>query len=166
MRHLTPLKHDHLGWLKEWRNNPDIMRWFRQDRLLTEESQETWFKSLSRLDVHFMMVESGSPYGYCCLKGIHPTHRSAEFSVFSTIPRPRNYYALKELFNHGFYDLGLHRIYSDVIEGNSALKLYKHMGFREEGRNVKIYWKEGAWVDSVNIAMLKEDYEAPSSRGR
>ena len=158
MKHLRPLILEDVVWLQKVRNLPDQKMWFRQPHQLTLEDQIKWFQN--RDGHHFVMVQDYNLVGYCYLRGIDPTHRDAEFGFFTF---PKNIWIakmmLQELFDYGFYDLGLHRIHSDVISGNPAHELFKRLGFRDEGINRSIYWKEGQWVDSYNIAMFLEDYE-------
>ncbi|TFY75485.1 hypothetical protein EWM64_g8525 [Hericium alpestre] len=59
----------------------------------------------------------------------------------------------------GFEGLGLHRLALGVFETNeSAVAVYKKVGFVEEGRNRKAVWIEGRWWDVILMAILEDEY--------
>jgi RimJ/RimL family protein N-acetyltransferase len=39
-----------------------------------------------------------------------------------------------------------------------ALSCYKKVGFVEEGRRRKRFWREGEWSDVLEMGMLEEDW--------
>ena len=159
------MDYNDLKWLMVERNKPRIMRWFRQSLPLTMKDQADWWINLKSTDKYFIIADRNlSPAGFCCLYKHDKYHKSAEFSIFTVEDTNLGYFAMKELLDYGFNTMGLNRIYSDVLEGNPALKLYEHLGFKNEGCMRKMYFKDGKYQDSMIIGILKEDYESLGCR--
>ncbi|RKU44359.1 hypothetical protein DL546_000444 [Coniochaeta pulveracea] len=60
----------------------------------------------------------------------------------------------------GFRRAGLHRIELGTWSFNqNALKLYRSLGFTEEGRNREAIWFDREWHDIVNFSMLEGEWE-------
>ena len=59
-----------------------------------------------------------------------------------------------------FESLNLHKISLEVLATNTrAINLYKKLGFVEEGRKRDEVLKNGVYVDSVIMSILKDEYE-------
>ena len=73
--------------------------------------------------------------------------------------------AVAELLEFGFAHLGLHRIWACCLPANPAsARVLEKVGMRREGyrlRNLKIH---GEWQDSVQFAMLAEEWETRHRR--
>ncbi|KIK69565.1 hypothetical protein GYMLUDRAFT_33940 [Collybiopsis luxurians FD-317 M1] len=69
--------------------------------------------------------------------------------------------ALRFFIDHTFRELGLHRVVLGVMASNiAARKVYKKVGFVEEGVQRKANWANGEWQDAISMAILDEDWEA------
>ncbi|EMC91444.1 hypothetical protein BAUCODRAFT_152703 [Baudoinia panamericana UAMH 10762] len=63
------------------------------------------------------------------------------------------------MLEYGFMELGLHRIELRVYSFNEkAIKLYRKIGFKEEGRLRKTYFRGGQWYDIILMAVLEEEW--------
>lgn len=63
---------------------------------------------------------------------------------------------------HGFRQLGLHKINSDILAPNTgALTAHERNGFVREGCLRDDCWREGRWVDRVLLSLLRREYQAP-----
>ncbi|KAE9404065.1 acyl-CoA N-acyltransferase [Gymnopus androsaceus JB14] len=69
--------------------------------------------------------------------------------------------ALRFIVDYSFRELALHRVNLQVLGHNAAaIKLYKKVGFVEEGVQRKAGWSDGKWQDVIWMAMLDEDWAA------
>jgi RimJ/RimL family protein N-acetyltransferase len=60
---------------------------------------------------------------------------------------------------YGFDKLNLRRIYLEVLASNErAIKLYRSLGFVEEGRLRQAAWQSGNFVDVILMGLLIEEY--------
>ena len=68
-------------------------------------------------------------------------------------------FATKEMLNHAFYNLNLHRVELTVLDDNSrAINLYEKVGFVKEGTKRQCNFKQGKFVDMHMYSMLREEF--------
>ena len=68
--------------------------------------------------------------------------------------------ALRVLLRYIFTELNLHRVSLGVFEYNPrALRSYEKAGFRMEGRQRKLYEREGRRWDGIVMGILREEWE-------
>jgi len=68
-------------------------------------------------------------------------------------------YAVKSILDYAFKDINLNRVELSALENNErAIGLYKKMGFKVEGLKRKAYYKEGKYVNKIEMAILREEY--------
>lgn len=162
MRLIPVTNQHHAEWLRIQRNRPELMKYFRQSKSLMKREQQRWWKNLNRKNVRLFIVEDkGHWCGYVGLNPIDWRHNHAEFGIF-IVPefQKRNVgkRALTKLLRYAFTELGLHKVYSDVIDyKNSRIKFFTELGFKIEGINRGHYFKGGSWRDSIQIGMLKKE---------
>lgn len=88
--------------------------------------------------------------------------RSAEFGVFiSEKSRGKGLgkEALKLLFDYGFKEMNLHKIWAEVYTNNKALKLYTDvLGMRIDGKLRHTQFTNGEYVDSTMISVLENEW--------
>lgn len=159
---------DSCNMLQEWRNSPEIRRWCREYRLITKNMQNQWMNSLDDRNLMFVVwVEGVSehgnlPVGVCGLTGIHWVHRSAELSIYIAPEYQRHGYAtaaLKMLFQYGFLECGLNRIWGETFHDNPGMSLYKSLGMAREGTLWETYYKDGKYIDSHIYRMLRREWD-------
>ena len=67
--------------------------------------------------------------------------------------------AMELLLEYGFATVNLNRIELNVYDYNSrAIKLYKKLGFTEEGRRRQFVWIKGSYHDAIMMGMLAEEW--------
>jgi hypothetical protein len=63
------------------------------------------------------------------------------------------------LFEYGFRELGLHRIWAEVYaNATEILAIDSKLGFKTEGVLREVYWNEGRWWDSHIISVLDSEW--------
>ncbi len=68
------------------------------------------------------------------------------------------------LIEYVFSELNLHKIYLNAFTTNErGLKLYKRLGFQEEGRLREEYKIHGRYVDLVRMGLLREEWSKDAS---
>jgi len=168
-----------LAQLMEWRNLPEMRRWFREYRELTwGEHIEYWKSRANRKDeCHFVVStqtvnvfdpsvhDLKNPFtviGYAGLTKIHPVNRTAEFGIYLAPEYQGKGFgkdALITLLRYGFEELNLNRIWAEVYAGNNALKLYQRIGFKQEGTLHEHVFKDGSYIDSYMIGLLRTEWD-------
>lgn len=150
-------------WLREQRNRPEIMKYFRQSWPLSIKQQMVWYSKIQSPD-HFIIKLNKDNIGYVGLNHVNYYHGSAEFSIFIIPEYQGNKYgenAVKFILVYGFKNLCLNKIYSDVLDypNEERFKFYENLGFTKEGILRKQYFKNNQWIDSIQFSMLKEEWD-------
>lgn len=71
-----------------------------------------------------------------------------------------SYVAYLQFIPFMFESLNLHKISLEVLSTNDrAINLYKKLGFIEEGRKRDEVLKNGEYVDSIIMSILKDEYD-------
>jgi RimJ/RimL family protein N-acetyltransferase len=84
---------------------------------------------------------------------LHPAHWGKGYIVE----------AMTALVDHGFGELGLHRVTADCDPGNHAsARVAEKLGMRREAHFVENAWLKGVWVDSLIYAILDREWKARS----
>ncbi|KAF2008108.1 acyl-CoA N-acyltransferase [Amniculicola lignicola CBS 123094] len=110
-------------------------------------------------------AEAGVAIGQILLAGLSPNmkhHRSAEIGIDILPPYQGKGYgteAINWVLAHAFRRVGLHRVDIRAFEWNDgAVRLYKKLGFKEEGRKREALWHEGRWWDGIDMGMLEREW--------
>jgi RimJ/RimL family protein N-acetyltransferase len=68
--------------------------------------------------------------------------------------------ALKLMLRFGFMQLGLNRIYTTIwIDNVASIRANEKAGFRREGVLRESAFKQGRFVDTVMVSMLRREYD-------
>jgi RimJ/RimL family protein N-acetyltransferase len=150
-------------WLVELHNDPDVLKNLTNPEPITLDSHMRWWNSLNRnkekrhifyVDdnrVGFTKIYSIDTINKNCVLGadIHKDYRGKGFAK----------HMWNLLVDECFSNLGLHRVslttacYNDI-----AQKVYKNLGFKEEGRNVESLYRGEKFYDCVCMYLLKTDW--------
>lgn len=172
---LTPLRRSSIETFRKWRNQPDLRKYFREFREISPEMQETWFSGRvlgnpNQFDFEIRAVvlgditdcESFPLVGHASLNYVSWTNRSAEFGIYIGDKDYRKggfgADALRALLEYGFQSLNLNRIWCEVFSNNDAVEIYRHIGFKDEGRLRSHHFEDGKYWDSYMLGLLREEW--------
>lgn len=162
---LMPLENGDIGLVREWRNNPAIWRWCRQNDLVSDKMQARWFDAQdSDPTMHMYMITTneGHKCGVCGLTSHDRNHRRAEFSIYIAPSRHNQGLgkkALKTLISHGFHNLNLHSIWGETFDGNHAAKMFEGLGMALSGILKDSYFKGGKYINSYLYSILESEWK-------
>lgn len=149
-----------------WRNQPVVRTGYFYRARISLAGQRRWLaKTLARPDARLWVIEvpPGRAVGMIGLYDIVRPARSAEFGwlvIGEPDARGRGVAteAMRQVLRYGFDRLRLHRVTLLVRPGNAAVRrLYRHFGFRPEGRLRRARWTGRGWADALLMAVLKEE---------
>lgn len=150
-------------WLRVQRNDPLQFRYFRQDKPITIEQQNRWWRNLDKTRVRLFIVElDKKPIGYVGFNPLSMYALNAEFGIFIIKEYQGKGYAkeaLNLLLKRGFEELHLACIYSECLDypKDDRLSFYKSMGFTErENQLKKTYTKQGIKIPAIPFYMTKD----------
>ena len=163
---LRALEERDIPGMLEWMHDPELSGFFVFDASgQTEESARSFIQS-SMTDTyrHFAVVDGGDDYmGTISLKHIDTANQTAEYAVAlrrQAIGTGLAAAATRALLETAFYELGLNRVYLNVLSDNiRARKFYEKMGFRPEGESVEHLRIDGKFRSLTWYAILKREFE-------
>lgn len=160
---LRPPRYDDVAFYAAYLNDPQVTRWLEdrcQRPILFHQAQafvlgEAW----CRLAIEF----EGRFVGMTGLEDYDPANGMARFFVVvgdrSAWGKGIGTEAAKQVLDRGFRMLGLRRIASNYLAPNEASRaIHERAGYRIEGRQLQLAWRDGAWVDQVILAVLRDEW--------
>ncbi len=167
---LFAVEKEDLQKLRDWRNNPDLRKHFREYRELNLNQQENWFEEKVVKDNTTLMFsikrnKGNELLGCCGFVYINWVHRHADLSLY--IGWDDSYideegYAkesCKLLLDYGFKELSLNKVWTEIYEFDDNKKtLYEKFGFQQDGLLRQNYWHDGKWWDSRILSLLFDEY--------
>lgn len=123
----------------QWRNHPDIKKWFFYEDI-SEEDQKKWYQSYleNEKDLHFIIEETQDlrvPIGTVGLYNINPLQRTADFGRFligdfRARGKGLGFESAQLVCKFAFHQLPINVIRLEVFEDNkNAKKIYEKLGF-------------------------------------
>ena len=169
MYRLRELERRDLSEINRWRNDPELVEFLGSPfRYINLETDEAWFENYQTHryeQVRCAIVDDNDQIlGLVSLVGISQIQQLASFHIMIGNKEYQNKglgtFAIREILNHAFMNMNLHRVELDVLADNlRARHLYEKMGFVLEGTKRKSAFKDGDYRDVCMYAILKEDYE-------
>jgi diamine N-acetyltransferase len=149
----------------KWHNDPDLYRTLGGIfRPVSRQTEAEWLEKAARWSVDSVQLAicvaaSGEHVGNIALKSIDSVRRHAELHVFlgETDQRGKGFgaAAIRALLTHARADLGLNRIYLEVLADHvAAIHVYEKCGFQPEGRLREHAFKDGRFRDVLVMGCL------------
>jgi RimJ/RimL family protein N-acetyltransferase len=156
---------DDTDLILKWRSNPRVLSGNFNDRCPTREQHLKWFASLgtSRREFIVLGLPDRRPIGTAGLSGIDHDNGRAELGVMigedDCVGRGYASDATRLLVRMAFTTMKLRRLYLMALRGNeSALHLYRKLGFKEEGILREHVMKSGRPQDVVYMGLLRSEW--------
>ena len=167
---LHAVEKEDLSQFRDWRNNSDFRKHFREYRELNMRQQEFWFEEKVIKDPTTLMFsikrnDDNELMGCCGFVYINWVHRNADLSLYIGW---QNAYIDEEgyaeeschlLLDYGFNELCLNKVWTEIYEFDEKKKaLYDKFDFHQDGLLRQNYWYDGKWWDSRILSLLASDY--------
>ncbi len=159
--YLRPMTIEDSRYIVEWRNRPEIKKYFIYQGEFTIQGQQEWIKNYIEkgLVKQFMIVksENNDVIGSVYLRDIDYKFKKAEFGIFFGKEYGKGYgtKAAKIMIKYAFEELKLHRIYLRVFADNArALASYNKVGFKREGILHDDVYVDNKYRDIVWMAII------------
>ena len=157
-----------LAAFRRWYADPEVARLTRyQDGPMRPDEIERFFTARALgTDSMAMAIHVRATdwlIGSCAFSQLDPDNGSVLFHI--TIGERDAWgqgygtEATRLMVDHAFETLGLHRIALAVFEFNErAIRSYRRVGFRIEGRAREAIRREGRWWDEIQMSLLSDDW--------
>jgi RimJ/RimL family protein N-acetyltransferase len=152
---LRPLTQDDLPFVAQVRHHPDTLRWLHDGRVFSLQEMLRWYQQ-TRPPWRLILYE-GHPAGYFRVSDVDEARKSIKIGadIHPDLRRRGIATAAYRQFLRELLDQGWRRIWLEVLEDNQvAIRLYRRLGFREEGRRPQAVQREGRWQDSILMSLI------------
>lgn len=166
---LRALEEGDLERTYRWHNDPELYHTLVDGyRFVSKQAERDWLAkrvsySQSEVNLAICLSPGGEHIGNIYLRAINLASRNAVLGIFigekDYQRRGFGRQALRAALRHAFDDLGLQRVYFEVLADNErAIRLYEKVGFKTEGRLRSHVFKEGQFKDVVVMGILASDF--------
>jgi diamine N-acetyltransferase len=150
-------------WLVELHNDPAVLVNLTNPHPITIESHTAWWNSLNfNKEKRYIFCSEQNRIGFTkfysidsnnnnCILGadIHKDYRGKGYAKIMW----------QLMLKKCFEELDLHRVSLTTASYNLiAQKVYKTLGFKEEGRQIDALYRDGKYFDCICMYLLKEDW--------
>lgn len=165
--YFTAVNRGSIPQLMEWRNTPELRKYFREYREISDAMQEAWYNSRvlnndKQVDFEIHDLESGKLIGHCGLYYISWVNRTAELTIYiGDMNFRRGGYGkdtLNLLMDYAFKTLNLNRVWCEVFSNNAAVEVYRKIGFVDEGKLRQHHFENGEYLDCYVLGLLKDEW--------
>jgi RimJ/RimL family protein N-acetyltransferase len=166
---LREIERNDLPTINSWRADRDLVSNLTANfRYISLEVDQKWFDAYlasrsNNVRLAICDCSQDEILGVVYLLKIDWVNRTSEFGI--QIGKKEFYgrgvgdWAMRKMLEHAFGDLNLHRVTLTVLENNDrALRLYKKLGFTEEGRLRQAVFKNGKHLDLIVMAILEDEF--------
>lgn len=163
---LRPMTEEDTDLVVAWRNKPSVRNYFIYQADFTREGHLHWLHEVVEKGYACQMMicdkADGTPVGSVYIRDIDRVHHKGEYGIFigeeAARGRGIGTQAARLMIEHGFRELGLHRIYLRALAGNEqAVRSYEKAGFVREGYLKEDVCINGRYVDIVWMAIVNEE---------
>lgn len=167
--YLRELSIDDKCSINKWRNDRELVQMLGSPfRYIDESIDSNWLESYfsNRSNCVRLAIcekQSDKIIGAVYLLSVDWISRCCEFAIWigesEYKGKGAGTYGTKNALRHAFFDLNMHRVYLTVLEDNStAIALYRKNGFSEEGIHREAVYKEGKYLNMVQMSILKNEF--------
>jgi diamine N-acetyltransferase len=166
---LLPFDEAALPLVRVWINDEEVRQGTGTEGPVSDREHRRWYESvMDDPSQRIFLIAQGKgsearPVGALGLRGINWRSRHAEYWIYLGDRLARGKGLADEasmlLLRFAFNTLGLHRIFLQVnVTNQSAISLYRRLGFVEEGVLRAAVFADGRFVDRLLLSMLAQEF--------
>lgn len=160
---LREIKECELEMMLAWRNQLSVREnMYTQHEITCDEHLAWWARIRQNSAQSFMMYEcDGTPRGIVYFTSIDKSNSNCAWGFYSSPDAPRGTGTKMEFLalQHVFNDLGLYKIWCEVLAYNSAvIRLHGKFGFLQEGVFRHQFNREGEYIDIIRLGLLSSEW--------
>jgi RimJ/RimL family protein N-acetyltransferase len=153
-----------------WINDPEVLATLGRRQPMGRVAEKEWLQGQYKNDSHMtlaIVLKDGDRHiGNCGFNEIDYVNRNAVFGILigekDVWGRGYGPDAARLILQHGFEELGLHRIGLEVYSLNPrAIRAYEKAGFVREGTLRESYFRHGQFHDTIVMSILESEWSGP-----
>ena len=165
---LRPLAETDVDSIMTWVNRPEIVGNLAafSGAPMTRDEELSWIKRTLASNDRVWSITASDDSRYLGQIGIHQIHTRSKVGRLGVVIAAKDEMgkghgsaAIRAALDKGFGELALHKLWLMVFRNNKrGQRLYKKLGFVEEGILREEYFHEDGWHDMVRMSMLAHEY--------
>lgn len=173
---LRPVYSGDLPIMRPWFDDPATMAYWARPRPFVTEQEfvadlSGRFARFDRAGYFMILSPDDTPIGRIDYEDLDVRNASASIGIVIGDPNARGKGfgpdAIVTLLSHLFWDRNLHRIELTVLAWNErAIRAYRRIGFVDEGVHRDHRFVDGAYVDELQMSMLRSEFDARYGNAR
>jgi len=169
---LRPVKRSDAMLFFKWFNDTEVTKYLNLHLPLSEVEVEKWIEETiiarKQMDIFFVIeISEGrktKAIGTCGIHKINAKDRNAEIDIIIGEKKQwgKGYgrEATGVLIKYCFQEINLRRIATGAYSFNKrSIRALLSVGFRKEGRQLQIVFKNGKYHDNILFGLLKKEWE-------
>jgi UDP-4-amino-4,6-dideoxy-N-acetyl-beta-L-altrosamine N-acetyltransferase len=163
---LILMTHEDIELVRKWRNSEAVAQYMYTSEPITQEQQESWWHKTKddKSSIYWMIEYNGEKIGVANLAGMSNVLSSCYWAFYlgDNVPRGGGIGSKIEynVLEYVFYTLKLNKLRCEVmIFNDKVISMHEKFGFRREAYYRQHVKKDGKWIDSVGLAILKEEWD-------
>lgn len=148
----------------QWRNSERVRSNMYNDHLISQQEHDAWFaRALVDAGASYLLfLHENRPIGFASFTNISMVHERCYWAFYlGETDVPRGCGSVMELFalDYAFLTLKIRKLCCEVFTFNGGvIKLHEKFGFKQEGRFVEHYRKNGKYEDIVCLAKFSTSW--------
>lgn len=148
----------------EWRTSEHVTRYMYSDIDKDPDHQKKWYEAITKDDTQYYWVieVKGTAVGLISINHLDRNNRKATFGYYigdlkytMIAGRIHPYF-----YNFAFFDLGLNKLYAEVMEGNEGMmKMHLHHRFEHVATFKEHIYKYGRYHDVHYFELLASTWK-------
>lgn len=167
---IRPLARADLALVLGWRNADRVRLNMYTTHVISAAEHSAWFARLEQnaRDLAFVFERAGEPLGFLAFTAIDRAHGRAHWGFYLGVEdAPRGTGTMLGILamDHAFGALGLRKVIGEVLDFNMAsLRLFRRLGFAEEGHFREDVCRDGQLYGVVRFALFRDQWPAARAR--
>jgi len=161
---------DH-DWLVDLHNDPEVLRNLTNPESITKAQHMAWWETIriNKKEMRFIFTVDDKRVGFTKFYNIDRVNHNCVLGAdihkqFRGRGYAKNMWAM--MLNVSFLSLGMSRVSLTTADFNAVgQRVYRNIGFKEEGRLIKSLYRDGQFHDQICMYMLDEDWVGSPQRG-
>ncbi|HZY90048.1 MAG TPA: GNAT family protein [Gemmataceae bacterium] len=172
--YLRPLEVEDARAVQPWFNDPEVRRFLARYRHMTLAEEEVFLRKLAEgVDNVVLGVVVRATDKLVGTAGLHQIDHRTRQSAFGISLGDKEAWghgygteATRLVLGHAFEALNLNRVWLHVYEYNPrAVHVYEKVGFRHEGRLRQAAFHDGRYWDTLDMGLLRAEWQANHEAG-
>lgn len=160
---LRDIDESELELILSWRNTPSIRQNMYNNHIISIEEHKRWWSTIkNRSDCRYFIYEfNGQPSGIVGMVSIDQKNRNCTWTFNASPEAPKGTGSRMEYLalNYMFDELGLHKVYCEVLAFNTpVIKMHKKYGFEEEGIFKEQYFRDDEFIDVYRLGLFSRTW--------